>query len=72
MNYSVWVLIGALALRLTARSHTFPLLRLKFFFISLRKFWRREAFYESEMGGSILVVLGAAMIMWDSYSLPVE
>lgn len=71
MNYSVWVLIGAMALKLTARSHTFALLRLKFFLISLRKFWRGESFHESEMGGSILVAIGAAMIMWDSYSLPV-
>jgi hypothetical protein len=72
MNYSIWVLIGAMALKLTARCHTFALLRLKFFFISIRKFLRREDYLESEMGGSILVVIGSLMIMWDSYSLPVQ
>lgn len=61
-----------MALKLTARSHSFTLLRLKFFFISIRKFLRREDYYESEMAGAILVVLGAGMVVWDSWSLPVE
>lgn len=61
-----------MALKLTARSHSFSLLRLKFFFISLRKFTRGESFYESEMGGAILVGIGAIMMFWDSYTLPVQ
>jgi hypothetical protein len=72
LNYTVWVLFGTMALKLTARSHSFSLLRLKLFFISLRKFSQGQSFYESEMGGALLVAIGAAMILWDSYSLPVE
>jgi hypothetical protein len=59
-----------MALKLTARSHSFTFLRLKFFFISIRKFFRKEDYYESEMGGVILVIIGIIMILWDSYSLP--
>jgi hypothetical protein len=70
MNYSVWVLFGTLALKMTARSHSFSLLRLKFFFITIRKFLRKEDYYESEMGGVLLVMIGVMMIFWDSYSLP--
>ena len=40
INYSVWVLFGTLALKFTARAHSFTLLRLKFFFTSLIKFTR--------------------------------
>lgn len=72
MNSSIYVLIGSFTLKLTARSHSFTFLRLKFFFITLQKFWKNQPYHESEMGGAILVVMGALMILWDSYQLEVQ
>lgn len=35
-------------------------------------FARGQVYYESEMAGSLLVFLGIGIIIWDSFSLPIE
>ena len=60
-----------MATKLTAGSHSFCFLRLKFFIISLLKFYRKEQCHEGEIGGSLLVTIGLLMMFWDSLFLPV-